>query len=281
MAIDILKSRNGGTSFLYTKLHPLTKMVVVALVLVTTGLWLDVRYLAPVLIVGLALAIWARAPKAWFIVMLTALLLTWYPTLRTTIAQANPEYYKVLDQQWAATPILTVDVPFLQLGTVGLTYGTLYWLVGRLVRFAAVVTWAIVFVVTTPMNQISNTLYALRVPYQIVFVLQITYRFIPYMASVINQISDAQKLRGWNLRTWNPVKIVKRSLPIANPLIRRTAMIVDQVTTATQIRGFGSGQITPLRDLKLNMLDKVVMAIFAVGFLAAVLSLVLFRAGMI
>ena len=37
------------------------------------------------------------------------------------------------------------------------------------------------------------------------------------MFSVISQISDAQRLRGWNLRTWNPVKIIKRSLPIANP----------------------------------------------------------------
>lgn len=281
MTVDILKARESEKTFLHTAFHPLTKMIVVLAVLMMSGLWLDARYLAPLFISGVVLSIIAKVPKAWFVVLITALLLSWWPILRTTIAQANPEYYQVLDQTWAATPILAFDVKFLNLGTLGFTYGTLYWLVGRLLRYATVVTWALVFVVTTPMHEFANTLYALKVPYQIVFVLQITYKFIPYMSSVLSQINDAQKLRGWHLRTINPVKLMKRSLPIANPLIRRTAMIVDQVTTATQIRGFGSGQITPLRDLTLGLLDKIIIVVTAVLFVLAILALIIFNAGMI
>jgi energy-coupling factor transporter transmembrane protein EcfT len=281
MTIDILRAREGEKTFLETAFHPLTKMVIVGLVLFISGLWLDIRYLAPLLIVGLILAFMAKVPKSWFVVLITALILSWYPILRTTAAQANPEYFQVLDRTWAATPIFTITVPFLKLGELGLTYGTLYWLIGRLIRYATVVTWALVFVVTTSMSEISNTLYALKVPYQIVFVLQITYKFIPFMSSVITQISDAQKLRGWNLRTFNIVKIIKRSLPIANPLIRRTAFIVDQVTIATQIRGFGSTSITPLRDLTLSVVDKILIVVFSVGFVLALLALIFFKAGMI
>jgi len=282
MAIDILKARDDQEkTFFHTGIHPLAKMVCTGLVLFTTGLWLDPRYLAPVFLVGLIFAFIARAPKAWFLVMFTALLLTWYPTLRTTVAQADPSYYKVLDPQWAGTPVATINVPFLNLQTLGITYGTLYWLAGRLLRFASVVTWALLFMSTTPMSDIANTLYALRVPYQIVFVLQITYRFIPFMATVINQISDAQRLRGWHLRTWNPAKIIRRSIPIANPMIRRTAQIVDQVTIATQIRGFGAAKITPLRDLTLSKFDIALMILFGAGFLVALFSLIFFQAGMI
>ena len=108
-----------------------------------------------------------------------------------------------------------------------------------------------------------------------------TYRFIPYMATVMNQIQDAQKLRGWNLRTWNIAKLFRRSIPLANPIIRRAAVVVDQVTIATQIRGFGSGNITPLQDLTLRLRDKIIIAFTIVFFLGSIFALIFFRAGQI
>jgi energy-coupling factor transporter transmembrane protein EcfT len=280
MDIDILKARdNVEESFLNTGLSPVTKFFVLLTVLIMAGIWLDVRYLLPLLVLGLILAIVAKVPKGLFIVMITALLLTWYPTLRTTVTQANPDYYQVLDKAWAATPVATVNVKLMNLGNVGLTYGTLYWLAGRIVRYLTVVTWAVFFIVTTPMSEIANTMYALEVPYQIVFVFQMTYKFIPYMSSVINQISDAQKLRAWNMRTINPKKLLQRAIPIANPMIRRTAMIVDQVTIATQIRGFGSGTPTPMKEISLKSYDKVIMVIFGAAFLVAVVGTIAFRWG--
>jgi energy-coupling factor transporter transmembrane protein EcfT len=262
-------------------LHTLTKMVVFLTVTILAGLWLDARYLAPLLLLGLAFNYVAKTPKKWFLVMLTALALTMLPTLRSTVGQADPEYYKVLDPVWAATNVATINTRILGLGTLGFTYGSLMWLAGRLLRFATVVTWALLFISTTPMFDIANTLYALKVPQPIVFVLQMTYRFIPYMATVMNQIQDAQKLRGWNLRTWNIAKLFRRSIPLANPIIRRAAMVVDQVTIATQIRGFGSGQITPLQDLTLQLRDKIIIILTLLFFVTSILALIFFRAGMI
>lgn len=280
MDIDILKARDDvAKTFLHTGLQPLTKFIATFSVLMVAGIWLDIRFLAPLFIGGVIVAILGKAPKAWFIVMITALLLSWYPTLRTTVAQANPEYFKVLDRTWVATPIATVKINFLNLGSMGLTYGTLYWLAGRIIRFMTVVIWAISFISTTPMNEITDTMYALRIPYQIVFVLQMTYRFIPLMYSTINQISEAQRLRAWNMRTINPKKLMERALPIANPIIRRTATIVDQVTIATQSRGFGSGQPTPLRDLEMKFIDWIIIAVFTVLFIIALTGSILFNWG--
>jgi energy-coupling factor transporter transmembrane protein EcfT len=268
-------------TFFHGGLHTLTKMIVFLTVTIIAGLWLDARYLAPLLIIGLAFNYVAKTPKKWFLVMLTALALTMLPTLRSTVGQADAEYYKVLDPEWAATSIATLNTRILGLGTLGFTYGSVMWLAGRLLRFATVVTWALLFISTTPMFDIANTLYALNVPQPIVFVLQMTYRFIPYMATVMNQIQDAQKLRGWNLRTWNIAKLFRRSIPLANPIVRRAAVVVDQVTIATQIRGFGSGQITPLQDLTLRLRDKIIITLTLFFFVAAILGLIFFRAGMI
>ncbi len=279
--MDTVFAYRKGTSFLHTTLHPFTKMVVFLVIVILSGLWLDIRYLLPLLIVGFVLAYIAKVPAKLFLFIIFALALTWFPTVRSTIAQARPEYFKVLDPEWAATGIFTVNVPFLGLDRLGLTYGSLYWLAGRVARFATVVTWAIVFLYTTPISDIANTLYALKVPPSIVFVVQITYKFIPYMASIINQIQDAQKLRGWHLRTLNLIKVFKRSLPLANPLMRRTAMIVEQVTIATQVRGFGSGKVTPLRDINLSWLDKIVIAFFVGGLIFSFIAMALWKVGMI
>jgi energy-coupling factor transporter transmembrane protein EcfT len=277
---NVFAFREGAT-FLHKRLHPLTKMIVFFLVVFIAGLWLDVRYIAPLLIIGFILAYIAKVPAKLFLFIVVALALTWFPTLRSTVAQSRPEYFKVLDPTWASTGILTINVPFLGLDRLGLTYGSLYWLAGRICRFAGVVTWAIVLLYTTSISDITSTLYSLKVPTPIVFVIQITYKFIPYMATTINQIQDAQKLRGWNLKTANIVKLFKRSVPLANPLMRRTAVIVEQVTTATQIRGFGSGTVTPLRDLTLSSLDKAIIAITSVGFVTAVFALIFFKVGLI
>ena len=280
MTIEIITARDEVEStFFHRGLQPISKFAIVISVLIVSGLWLDWRFLAPLFIIGLILDLLSKAPKAWFVVMVSALLLTWYPTLITTVAQANSEYYKVLDPVWASTKIATVDIQFMNLGTMGLTYGTLFWLAGRIMRFATVLTWAIFFVSTTPMNQIANTMYALKIPYQIVFVLQMTYKFIPQMSRIISQISEAQRLRGWSLKTINPKKLVQRALPIANPMIRRTAMIVEQVTTATQIRGFGSGRPTPIHDLEIRPIDWIIMVISGLFLVTSMVGVVLFKWG--
>ena len=91
-----LMSHREEETFLHSGLHTLTKMIVFLAVTFLAGLWMDVRYLAPVFIIGLALNFVAKTPKKWFLVMLTALALTLLPTLRSTVGQANPDYYKVL-----------------------------------------------------------------------------------------------------------------------------------------------------------------------------------------
>ena len=58
-------------------------------------------------------------------------------------------------------------------------------------------------------------------------------------------------------------------------------MIVEQVTIATQIRGFGSGKVTPMNDLNLSMRDKAIMIFAVVGLGFAIVAMAIWKAGMI
>ena len=67
MAIDILKAKdNQNFTWFHTGIHPLTKMICVWHVLMITGLWLDPRFLAPVFVIGLILAISPKYQKHGF-----------------------------------------------------------------------------------------------------------------------------------------------------------------------------------------------------------------------
>jgi energy-coupling factor transporter transmembrane protein EcfT len=121
----------------------------------------------------------------------------------------------------------------------------------------------------------------LKVPNPIVFVIAIVYRLIPDMSRVVENILSAQRLRGWKLMHWNPVKMIRRAVPLMNPLMRRVAIMVEQITLATQVRGFGAGRPTPTQEIRLKAIDVLVLALAALFAIGAVVGLVGWNMGLI
>jgi energy-coupling factor transporter transmembrane protein EcfT len=257
------ESRN---TFLHRGLHPFTKMIAVVCIMAVSGLWWDPRYLVW-LALPLVLFIYiSKIPVRWFQIVLLAVVTGLYPVAVTALGQTDPGIYKVLDPQWATRPLLVTTLPIA--GRVGVTPGGLMWLAAVELRSIMMASYAFVFIYTTSMAQVTDTLLALKVPNPIVFVIAIVYRLIPDLSRVVEDILSAQRLRGWKLLHWNPVKMIQRAVPLMNPLMRRVAIMVEQITLATQVRGFGAGKPTPTQDIRLKAVDYAVLAV-AVAFLAA------------
>jgi energy-coupling factor transporter transmembrane protein EcfT len=266
-------------TFLHKGLHPLSKIVAIMAVMIISGFWWDPRYLILLLIPALIFVYVSKIPLYWFSVVLLAVVTSLYPVSITALGQTNPGIYKVLDPAWATTPILTYKFPIA--GVLGITPGGLMWLGAVELRTVIMATYVFVFIYTTSLAQVTDTLLAFHVPSPVVFVIAIVYRLIPDLSRVVDNILSAQRLRGWNLMHWNPVKIVRRAIPLMNPLMRRVAILVEQITLATQIRGFGTGRPTATRTIELNRADYVVIAISTAFFLVACYLLIAFRAGLI
>jgi energy-coupling factor transporter transmembrane protein EcfT len=266
-------------TFLHNELHPLTKMIVMFTVVLLGGIWWDPRYMV-ILLVGAFIVIYiSKVPLRWFKIIIAAMIFAIYPMMVTAIGQTNPEIFKVLDRQWASTEILTVTVPVA--GKIGLTYGSLVWFLTAQLRFFVITGWVFVFIYTTSVSDLANTLMALRVPQPIVFVISITYKFIPYISRVIEHILDAQRLRGWTGGGRNPVRIAQQAVPLARPLLRRIAVMTDEVTISSQMRAFGSGMATPTREIRLRGIDWVVLAATVGGFALAVYLMIFYNVGLI
>ena len=266
-------------TFLHRGLHPFTKLITVLSIMAVTGLWWDPRYLA-VLVVPLLVFIYiSKIPLRWFQIVLLAVVTALYPVSVTALGQTNPGIYKVLDPVWATTPLLVADLPIA--GTVGLTPGGLMWLLAVEIRTVLMASYAFVFIYTTSMAQVTDTLLALKVPNPVVFVIAIVYRLIPDLSRVVENILSAQRLRGWKLMHWNPVKMIRRAVPLMNPLMRRVAIMVEQITLATQVRGFGAGKPTPTQGINLKLLDYAVLAVAAALFIGAVVGIIVGDMGLI
>jgi energy-coupling factor transport system permease protein len=264
-------------TFLHNKLHPLTKMVVVASIVIVSGLWLDPRFQAPIALFLIIPIYVSKIPLYWFWVVLLAVVTSIYPVAMTSLGQTNVGLYQNLDPVWAAQPLLGGDVPVI--GTIGITRGGLLWLLNAELRSIIMASYIFVFVYTTSMSEVTDTLLGLGAPQPVVFVVSIAYKLVPTMSRVVENILNAQRLRGWSLRHWNPVKIVRRAAPLMKPLMRRVAMLVEQITTTTQVRGFGSGKVTVTRELDPKPLDYALMVTAAIGVVVAVVGVILFDLG--
>jgi energy-coupling factor transporter transmembrane protein EcfT len=266
-------------TFLHRGLHPFTKMMAVVSIMAVSGLWWDPRYLAVLVVPLLAFIYISKIPVRWFRIVLLAVVTALYPVSVTALGQTNPGIYKVLDPVWATTPLLVTTLPVF--GTIGLTPGGLMWLLAVEIRTILMASYAFVFIYTTSMAQVTDTLLSLKVPNPVVFVIAIVYRLIPDLSRVVENILSAQRLRGWKLMHWNPVKMIRRAVPLMNPLMRRVAIMVEQITLATQVRGFGAGKPTPTQGINLKLLDYAVLAVAAALFVGAVVGIIVGNMGLI
>ena len=158
-------------------------------ILIVSGFWWDPRYLIGLVVPLVVLIYVSKIPLTWFRVVLLAMVTALYPVTLAALGQTDPGIYKVLDPQWATTPILVYDFPIA--GTLGVTPGGLLWMAAVEIRTMLMASYMFVFIYTTSMAQVTDTLLALKVPNPVVFVIAIVYRLIPDLSRVVENILSA------------------------------------------------------------------------------------------
>jgi energy-coupling factor transport system permease protein len=226
------------------RMHPLVKMVLIGSLLLLSGFYWDLRYMAVLGLIGLVLVRLAKIPLSWFKV-LTAILIALAPfTLIGVFGQTNPALFKVYPQSLVS--ITLGKVSFGPLGTYGITMGGVLWGIASEVRIGIILLFTYTFIYTTSFNEVIGVLGNTRFPKELLFVMMVAYRFVPEMIRQMQVITTALRLRGWELRSRNPRVIVERTVPLIKALLGLTMVTIDEVTLATRIRVFGKEKITVL-----------------------------------
>jgi len=102
----------------------------------------------------------------------------------------------------------------------------------------------------------------LRIPYMYSFAFISAIRFTPILAEELQTIMDAQRSRGLELDRGNPIKRIRRYIPILVPLIVNVLRRSYELAEAMEVKCFGaSKKRTFLRELKMKPRDYIVLAI--------------------
>ena len=96
-------------------------------------------------------------------------------------------------------------------------------------------------------------------PDKFAFGVDLTFRFIPSLADDLQTTVDAQRVRGYDLDKLGrgPVGRLRRLGPVVVPLTINAIVGAEDTIDAMDLRAFGTGQRTWLRELVYDHTDKL------------------------
>lgn len=139
---------------------------------------------------------------------------------------------------------------------------------GALRLFASVSAFFLFFQLTEP-EDMGNALAQSGAPYPFVFILITAMQFAPVLSRQSRDIFDAQRARGIRLEL--DLASIRNLPALLAPLLIQAFTMAEQLAEALEARGFGSPQLTLMRQFKFTVLDYIV----ALGGLAVAAGAIL------
>ena len=181
--------------------------------------------------------------------------------LYIAVAVVNPDFFKVYPREIMSITLFEITPPnFPLFGELAITVGGLIWLLHWPLQTLCVFLSVALLMHTTPFSDIMYVLSKLKAPSQLLFAFSAAYRFVPDMLFHITSVKNAQQLRGWVLKTKNPIKLIKGTYePILIPIAYRVMESIDSFTIVTRARGMGSTPKVPIiREYKFSKIDYLI-----------------------
>jgi len=111
-------------------------------------------------------------------------------------------------------------------------------------------------------SDIVAALEKLKIPLSITMAISVAFGYLPELARQVSSILEAQKVRGWNIKTKNPFKVAKAFAPIVVPIVTRSMTRAEFIAAAMVSRGFGaSSKRLSLKEIKFTKKDYIATAI--------------------
>ena len=260
------------------RMSPLSKLALFLSLFVTISFVIDPRILAIYAFIAIILYATSKTPWKWMIISIPFGLYRFIEATIYGFTLVKPELYKVIPFELASKKLFVLG-PFnifgVTIGPITMIYGSFLFSVGYIFRIIIGMALTFTFIYTTSLNELIKSLPKLKIPSPLIFVTVIALKFVPELWREFNLTSKAQSLRGWELKTKNPIKLFKMSAPIVNPFTRKMITYVDRLTLTVQIRGFGTKSVRYPWKVKFGIVDWIITILSFVAT-AFVLYLVIF-----
>lgn len=133
-------------------------------------------------------------------------------------------------------------------------------------RICSLIMFGIVFLATTRVEEMILGLERLGLPYRVGFVLSMAIRLLPIFSTTGSEIVEAQRARGHDPFSGGIISRIRGSIPLIVPVFLYALRRADQISTALEVRGFGSKRRTRYLGRKVRFVD-ILSLLFVIAFL--------------
>lgn len=243
-------------SYIHQRIDPRTKLCALSTSFVLALAFNNPLYLGGLLVIVLAIGLWAQIPlksfRPYLIFALTFII------LGIVIWPFYIHQGPVVLQVSSAT-----------FTSVGLLFGLAMGL-----RVALMVTAAGIWMMSTSPQHITLGLLRLGLPYKAGMAMSATIRFVPLINAERATIVEAQRARGLDLTRGNPFRRAVRYVAIIGPMLVRALDLAQSLALAMEARAFGARPSrTNLTEIRMSVVDWII----TIGCVLAVVAAIVFR----
>jgi len=156
-----------------------------------------------------------------------------------------------------------------RLGPLAATREGMMFGAGMGLRLDLMVFCGLIFLTTTMIEEFTEGLTRLGLPFPAAFALSLSFRLIPLFADTARTIIDAQRSRGLSPASGGPLKKARNYIPLLAPVFSSALRRTDNLAIALESRGFGrTGRRGRHREHRAGLADAA-----ALVFMGALLAL--------
>jgi len=248
-----------------------SRLIFYACFLVSVLLFWDLRFLLLFLALALATVFaarlsWRETRRTW--ILITAVIAT-YAALTLVTSRGGMSPYQT------ERVIVSAQAPFDLLGwrpMIAVSVESLFYALSQFVRVFSITALTILIPYTFDPALYGIAFHQLGLPDKLAFALDLTLRFVPSLGHDFNMTMDAQKARGYELerRQGSLFGYIRRLAPLLVPVVIHSIVSGEEITDAMDLRAFGTGPRTWLRELKYARRDYALIALSLLMMLGAV-----------
>ena len=143
-------------------------------------------------------------------------------------------------------------------------YFNIDFAIAMIIRLLIMMDSFLLFFATIHPDELSQSLYKMKIPFQYAFSISLAARFVPSLTSEATNIRDAQMSRGIDYQKGNLFYKIKKYIPLLIPLYISAIRKAHFVAESMESRGFNQKEKrTFLYELKLKNLDYILFIIFS------------------
>ena len=255
---------------------PRAWMIFYGCFMVSSVLFWDLRFLAPLLVIALVVIFtsgikWREMYRAWLFI---GGFIVFFSLLTFLTGRGGMELYT---EEHLITSLSTPFTIFGWRPTLNITVERTFYALSQLVRVFSLASMTILIPYSLNPAHYGITFRGLGLPDKIAYAMELTMRFIPTLGRDFQLTLDAQRARGYEIEKLRggPIAQVRKLAPLIVPVTIHAIAGSEDIIDAMDLRAFGIGPRTWLEQLHYRRRDYVLIAL-AVLLLIVSMALALF-----